>query len=63
MQHQLIIVLTMAVALLAMVSGYFMERIEALQKNPQTKVKIVPRTMYEDQMGITWTSEAGAPLV
>ena len=63
MQSQLIIVLIMAAALLMMTSGYFMERIEALQKNPQTKVKIVPRTMYEDQMGIIWTSEAGAPLV
>jgi hypothetical protein len=39
-----------------------MERIEALQ-NPVTKVKIVPHTMYEDQMGITWTSEAVAPLM
>jgi hypothetical protein len=34
----------------------------SLQQNPVTKVKIVPRTMCEDQMGITWTSEAGAPL-
>jgi hypothetical protein len=53
----------MACALIMMVTGYYMERIEALQQNPVTKVKIVPRTMYEDQMGITWTSEAGAPLV
>jgi hypothetical protein len=44
--------------LLAMVSGYFYGTNRGITKNPQTKVKIIPRTMYEDQMGIMWTSEA-----
>jgi hypothetical protein len=32
-----------------------------ITKESTDKVKIIPRTMYEDQMGIMWTSE-GSPF-
>jgi hypothetical protein len=61
MQHQLIIILIMTVALLAMVSDILWNE-SRHYKESTDKVKIIPRTMYEDQMGIMWTSE-GSPLV
>lgn len=48
--------LTFAGIALAM-AGYYRGRIAALQKNPVTRVRIVPRTMYDDVMGVNWVSE------
>lgn len=39
------------------ITGYYRSRVDALIKNPVTKVRIVPRTMYDDVTGVDWVSE------
>lgn len=45
-----------AVAAIMIVIGNYERRIAALEKNPRERVRIVPRSTYEDQMGMDWVS-------
>lgn len=36
--------------------GNYERRIKALETNPITRIKIVPRSAYDDQSGVQWTS-------
>ena len=36
--------------------GNYERRIQALQANPVTRFKIVPRSAYDDQSGVRWMS-------
>lgn len=47
------------VGVLITVVGHFRRRIEAMERNPSTRVRIIPRTMYDDMLGLNWISEAG----
>lgn len=38
--------------------GHYRAKIEALERNPVTRVRIVPRSMYDDAMGMDWVSES-----
>jgi len=44
--------------LLITVTGYYRGRIAAMESNPVTRVRIIPRTMYDDMMGVSWESAA-----
>ena len=37
--------------------GYYRSRLDALIRNPVTRVRIVPRTMYDDVTGVDWVTE------
>ena len=39
-------------------AGNYRAQISALKKNPASRVRIIPRTMYDDVMGVDWVSEA-----
>lgn len=56
-----VILMLMFVGVLLMVLGHYQKRIAALTDNPVTKVRIVPRTLYEEQLGVDWTSQSLAP--
>jgi hypothetical protein len=58
MNFSLPVVVAVAVAVYLMLVGHYRGRIDALQRNPVTQFKIVPRTLYEEQLGITWASAA-----
>ena len=40
------------------VAGHYRAKVAALEQNPITRVRIVPRTMFEDSMGVNWVSES-----
>lgn len=46
----------MAVAGMLMTIGHYERRIDAMNANPRVRVKLVPRTMYEEQTGVDWVS-------
>ena len=39
------------------ITGYYRSRIDAMIRNPVTRVRIVPRTMYDDVTGVDWVTE------
>ena len=41
-----------------MLIGNYERRIKALERNPRTQIKIVPRAEYDDQSGVRWTSDS-----
>jgi hypothetical protein len=45
-----------AVAAIMIVIGNYERRIAAMEKHPRERVRIVPRSTYEDQMGLDWTT-------
>lgn len=45
-----------AVAAIMIVIGNYERRIAAMEKHPRERVRIVPRSAYEDQMGLDWTT-------
>lgn len=45
-----------AVAVIMILAGNYERRIAAMEKNPRERVRIVPRSTYEDQMGLNWTT-------
>jgi hypothetical protein len=45
-----------AVAAMMIVVGNYERRIAAMEKNPRERVRIVPRSTYDDQMGMDWVS-------
>jgi hypothetical protein len=45
-----------AVAAIMIVVGNYERRIAAMENNPRERVMIVPRSTYEDQMGLDWTT-------
>ena len=47
-----------AVAAILMMVGHYERRIKALENNPRERVRIVPRSTYDDQLGIDWTSSS-----
>jgi hypothetical protein len=57
----LVIMMMVFVGVLLTVVGHYQRRIVALTENPVTKVRIVPRTLYDEQLGVDWTSESLAP--
>ena len=40
--------------------GHYERRIAALEANPRIQMRIVPRTLYEEQTGVDWVSNANA---
>ncbi len=58
--HVTFTVVALSLAVVLILNGYYLTRINALENNPVTKVQIVPRTLYEEQLGIDWTSTASA---
>lgn len=49
---------------LMVVVGHYRGRLSALTANPVTRVKFIPRTLFDEQMGVDWTSDAtGSELV
>lgn len=40
------------------IAGHYRSKIDALERNPVTRMRIVPRTMYDDMMGVDWVSES-----
>lgn len=57
----LVIMVLVFAGMMLVVIGHYRRRIVALTDNPLTKVRIVPRTMYDEQLGVDWTSESLAP--
>lgn len=47
-----------AVGVLFVVVGHYEGRVAALENNPVTRTRILPRTQYDDLMGVDWTSES-----
>jgi hypothetical protein len=47
-----------SVAASLIVVGHYERRIAAMEKYPRERVRIVPRTLYEEQTGVNWISEA-----
>lgn len=41
-----------------MVIGHYERRVRALENNPRERVRIVPRSMYDEQLGVDWVSES-----
>lgn len=39
-------------------AGHYRRRLDALEANPVTRVRIVPRTLYDEQMGVDWRTES-----
>ena len=37
--------------------GHYRGRIQAMERNPVTRTRIVPRTMLEDTMGVDWVGQ------
>ena len=35
--------------------GWYEARLQAMEKNPVTRTRIIPRTMYDDIMGVDWS--------
>ena len=55
-----VITLTMLfIGITLAITGYYRSRLDALKRNPVTRVRIVPRTMYDDVTGVDWVSERG----
>jgi len=46
--------------------GNYERRIKALENNPRTQIRIVPRAEFDDQSGVLWSSDSngtvGAPV-
>jgi hypothetical protein len=57
-----VIVALIALGVLMVVVGHYQRQINALVANPTTKVRIVPRTLYEEQLGVDWTSQNNASV-
>jgi hypothetical protein len=55
------LLLMFAGASLAM-AGHYRRRIAALEENPVTRVQIVPRTVYDEQMGTDWRTDSGGAV-
>jgi hypothetical protein len=53
-----ILILLVALGVALAMAGNYRARIRALEKNPASRVRIIPRTMYDDVMGVDWVSEA-----
>lgn len=49
-----------AVAAIMIIVGNYERRIAAMERNPRERVRIVPRSAYEDQMGLDWTTTSAA---
>jgi hypothetical protein len=45
------------IGILLAVTGYYRSRLDALTRNPVTRVRIIPRTMYDDVTGVDWVTE------
>jgi hypothetical protein len=56
----IVAVCLVSIALVSIVVGYYDGRLQALRTNPVVKVHMVPRTLYEEQLGVAWTSRGGA---
>jgi uncharacterized membrane protein len=41
-----------------MVIGHYERRVRTLEANPRERVRIVPRTLYDEQLGVDWVSES-----
>ena len=41
---------------LLVVVGWYESRIAAMVKNPVTRTRLVPRTQYDDVMGVDWVT-------
>jgi len=54
----MLLVVVLFIGVLLMVCGHYRSQISAMKANPQTHVRIIPRTMYDDVMGVNWVSEA-----
>lgn len=37
--------------------GHYERRIRVIESNPQTRIRIVPRTVYDQQLGVLWSTE------
>lgn len=53
----LLLLLVVVGACIALVGNY-RSQIDAMKRNPVTRVRIIPRTMYDDVMGVDWVSES-----
>ena len=48
----------LTVAAVAMILiGHYERRIRVIESNPQTRIRIVPRTIYDQQLGVAWSTE------
>ena len=52
----LVVSMTFVGIILAIV-GYYRSRLDAIARNPVTRVRIIPRTMYDDVTGVDWVTE------
>jgi hypothetical protein len=57
-----VVISLLSLGVLLVVVGHYQRQIDALSLHPVTKVRIVPRTLYEEQMGVDWTSQNLAPI-
>ena len=39
--------------------GHYERRITAMEMNPRERIRIVPRTYYEEQTGVNWIADGG----
>lgn len=53
----MIVLVMILVGITLALSGYYRTRIDALLRNPTTRVRIIPRTMYDDVTGVDWVTE------
>jgi len=47
-----------AVGLMLMVIGHYERRLQTMERTPRERVRIVPRTLYEEQLGVDFVSKA-----
>lgn len=46
------------IGMLTLLSGHYQARLKAMEMNPVVRTRIMPRTMYDDVMGVDWVSRA-----
>ena len=50
---------TLAVALI--LAGHYERRLGVLRDSPRERIRIVPRTLYDEQTGVAWTTTTSDP--
>jgi hypothetical protein len=53
----LVFALLMVAAVAMILVGHYERRIRVIEANPQTRIRIVPRTLYDQQLGVSWSTE------
>ena len=50
-------VVFIVVSLALILVGHYERRVRVLESTPQTRIRLVPRTYYEEQLGVKWSTD------